>query len=41
MAFLALPQRRPTLIIASDREVALVKAYEWIEARLASDEDPT
>lgn len=41
MAFVALPKQRPTLIMAPDREAALVKAYEWIQAQLASAKDST
>jgi hypothetical protein len=40
MAFVALPQQRPTLIMAPDREAALAKACEWIETQLASAKDP-
>ena len=40
LAFVALPKQRPTLIMAPDREAALVKAYEWIEAQLASAKKP-
>ncbi|MBM6583254.1 hypothetical protein ILT44_23920 [Microvirga sp. BT689] len=31
IAAVALPEQRPTLIMASDREAAIAKAYEWIE----------
>jgi hypothetical protein len=40
LAFVALPQQRPTLIMAPDRAAALAKAYEWIETQLASAKDP-
>ncbi len=40
LAFVALPQQRPTLIMAPDREAALAKAYEWIDLQLASDKKP-
>ncbi|WP_457093567.1 hypothetical protein [Microvirga sp. P5_D2] len=36
MAFVARPKQRPTLIMGPDRESVVVKAKEWIEARLAS-----
>jgi hypothetical protein len=40
MAFVARPKQRPTLIMAADREAAIAKAHEWIEAQLASAKDP-
>jgi hypothetical protein len=40
LAFVALSQQRPTLIMAPDRAAALAKAYEWIETQLASAKDP-
>jgi hypothetical protein len=39
LAFVALPKQRPTLILAPDREAALVKACEWIELQLRSDKE--
>jgi hypothetical protein len=39
MAFVALPQQRPTLIMAPDREAALAKAYEWIQVQLTPEKD--
>ncbi|KLK90160.1 hypothetical protein DC522_12880 [Microvirga sp. KLBC 81] len=39
MVFVALPKQRPTLIMAPDREAALAKAYEWIEAQRRSEKD--
>ena len=33
LAFVALPKQRPTLILAPDRDAALAKAHEWIEAQ--------
>ncbi|QRM32985.1 hypothetical protein [Microvirga sp. VF16] len=41
MAFVALPKQRPTRIMAADREAALAKTCEWIEAQLASAEART
>jgi hypothetical protein len=40
MAFVALPKQRPTPILALGREVALAKAYEWIDRQPASDMRP-
>jgi hypothetical protein len=40
MAFVALPQQRPTLIMAPDRDAALAKACEWIATQLAPAKDP-
>jgi hypothetical protein len=40
IAFVAVPQQRPALIMAPDREAALTKAYGWIEAQFASAVDP-
>ena len=40
LAFVARPKQRPTLILASDREAALAKAYEWIDLQLTSDKKP-
>jgi hypothetical protein len=34
LAFVALPKQRPTLILAPDREAALVKACAWIDMQL-------
>ncbi|EIM30956.1 hypothetical protein [Microvirga lotononidis] len=34
------PDRQPTLIMAPERETALVKAREWIYHQLASDKTP-
>jgi hypothetical protein len=31
LAVVAQPKQRPTLIMASDRNAALAKAYEWID----------
>jgi hypothetical protein len=36
LAFVALPDQHPTLILAPDREAALAKAYEWIDLQLPS-----
>ena len=33
LAFVALPKQRPTLILAPDRDAALAKAHERIEAQ--------
>jgi hypothetical protein len=40
VAFVTQLKQRPTLILAPDREAALAKACEWIEAQLASAKDP-
>jgi hypothetical protein len=40
LAFVALPNQRPTLIMAPDRAAALAKAYEWIDQQRASDKKP-
>jgi hypothetical protein len=40
MAVVAQPKQRPTLIIASDRDAAIAKAYEWIALQLTSDPKP-
>src|SRR5690349_13327954 len=40
MALVAWPNRQPTLIMAPERETVLVKAREWIDQQLASDESP-
>jgi hypothetical protein len=40
LAFVALPKKRPTLIMAPDRDAALAKAYEWIDLQLTSDKKP-
>ncbi len=37
LAFVALPNQRPTLILAPNREAALAKAYEWINLQLPSE----
>jgi hypothetical protein len=37
LAFVALPQQRPILIVAPDREAVIAKACEWIELQLRSD----
>ena len=39
-AFVALPEQRPTLIMAPDREAAINKAYESVALQLASDKNP-
>ncbi len=41
LAFVALPEQRPTLIMAPDRDAALTKAYEWIELQLRFDTGTT
>jgi hypothetical protein len=40
LAFVALPKQRPTLILAPNRETALVKAFEWIDLQRVSDKKP-
>jgi hypothetical protein len=40
MAVVAQPKQRPTLIMASDRDAAIAKAYEWIALQLATDPKP-
>lgn len=40
VAFVTQLKQRPTLILAPDREAALAKACEWIEAQLASAKNP-
>jgi hypothetical protein len=37
IAAVALPEQRPTLIMAPDRNAAIAKAYEWVNLQLASD----
>jgi hypothetical protein len=38
MAFVAWPDRQPTLIMAPERETVLAKACEWINRQHTSDE---
>jgi hypothetical protein len=41
IAFVALPKQHPTPIMAPDRDAAIAKAHEWIEAQFTSAKDPT
>jgi hypothetical protein len=40
MVFVTLPHQHPSLIRVPNRNAAIAKAQEWIEAQLASAKDP-
>ena len=40
IAAVALPEQRPTLIMAPDRNATIGKAYKWIELPLKSGNSP-